>query len=263
MSSFFESPLGSRNFSTFDAFKNANDLTKPVQQHLIKVYATLATTCLIAAAGSYAHISGLFLFGGGFLSFLIGFASLIGIKAFPNIPDNKNIRYGLLFNFAFMEGLSIGPLVDYSLQIDYSGRILLIATAFTSLIFGSFTLSSLLSNKRIFIYLGGLLTSIISLLTLMSLINLFIGSRLLFTAELYLGLFMFCGYVIFDTQLIIYQATYLSSRDVVQHSLELFIDLVGIFVRILHILIKNSEDNEKRRHNNSKRNNRKTAYAGY
>ncbi|CAG8613570.1 7528_t:CDS:2, partial [Funneliformis mosseae] len=30
---------------------------------------------------------------------------------FPNTPDNKNIRYGLLFNFAFMEGLSIGPLV--------------------------------------------------------------------------------------------------------------------------------------------------------
>ncbi|CAI2168306.1 12371_t:CDS:2 [Funneliformis geosporum] len=120
MSTFFESNFGSRNSSTFEAFKNVSDLTKPIQQHLIKVYATLATACLIAAVGSYAHISGLFLFGGGLLSFLIGFASLIGIMAFPDIPDNKNLRYGLLFNFAFMEGLSIGPLVDYALQIDYS-----------------------------------------------------------------------------------------------------------------------------------------------
>lgn len=60
----FGSTFGDRNnFSTFEAFKNASDLTKPIQQHLIKVYTTLAVLCLLTAAGSYAHITGLFLFG--------------------------------------------------------------------------------------------------------------------------------------------------------------------------------------------------------
>ncbi|CAB4495000.1 hypothetical protein RhiirA5_349804 [Rhizophagus irregularis] len=256
----FGSTFGDRNnFSTFEAFKNVSDLTKPIQQHLIKVYSTLAVLCLLTAAGSYAHITGLFLFGGGLLSFLVGLVSLIGISFLPDTPNNKNIRYGLLFNFAFMEGLSIGPLIDHALNINSSGQIVLLATTFTSLIFGSFSLSSLLSNKRTFIYLGGILASAVSMLFWMAFFNAFIGSKLLYTAELYLGLFVFCGYVIYDTQLIVYRAT-LGSRDVVRHTLELFIDLIAIFVRILYILIKNSEEKENGRR---KRNNRRNQYSAY
>ncbi|GBB88443.1 hypothetical protein RclHR1_00150039 [Rhizophagus clarus] len=260
MSTSFESTFGNRNsFSTFEAFKNVSDLSKPIQQHLIKVYTALAVLCLLTAAGSYAHITGLFLFGGGLLSFLIGLVSLIGITVLPDTPNNKNLRYGLLFNFAFMEGLSIGPLIDHALNINSSGQIVLMATTITSLIFGSFTISSLLSNKRTFIYLGGVLASAISALFWMSFINAFIGSRLLFTAELYVGLLIFCGYVIYDTQLIIYRAT-IGSRDVVRHTLDLFVDLIGIFVRILFILIKNSEEKENGRR---RRNNRRTQYSAY
>jgi len=255
----FESTFGNRNNFSFEAFKNVSDLTKPIQQHLIKVYTTLAALCLLTAVGSYIHITGLFFFGGGLFSFLIGLASLIGISVLPDTPDNKNLRYGLLFNFAFMEGLSIGPLVDHALNINFSGQIVLLATTFTSLIFGSFTLSSLLSNKRTFIYLGGILTSVVSMLFWMSFVNIFIGSKFLFTAELYLGLFVLCGYVIYDTQLIIYRAT-LGSRDVVRHTLDLFVDLIGIFVRILYILIKNSEEKENERR---RRNNRRNQYSAY
>jgi len=60
------------NFSTFEAFKNVSDLSKPIQQHLIKVYATLATLCLLAAVGSFAHVTGLFLFGVCFISISFG-----------------------------------------------------------------------------------------------------------------------------------------------------------------------------------------------
>uniref|UniRef100_A0A1D1XDU4 Putative Bax inhibitor 1 n=1 Tax=Anthurium amnicola TaxID=1678845 RepID=A0A1D1XDU4_9ARAE len=258
MSTFFESTFGSRNgFSTFEAFKNMSDLTKPIKQHLIKVYATLTFLCLLTAIGSYAHITGLFLFGGGLLSFLAGLVSLVVIAALPDTPDYKTLRYGLLFNFAFMEGLSIGPLVDHALEIDSSGQIVLMATTFTTLIFGSFTLSSMLSDRRTFIYLGGILASAISMLFWMSLVNTFIGSKMLFTAELYLGLFVFCGYVIYDTQLIIHRAK-IGSRDVVRHTLDLFIDLIGIFVRILYILIKNSEEKENER----RRRGRRSQYAG-
>ncbi|CAG8491439.1 4473_t:CDS:2, partial [Scutellospora calospora] len=108
---------GLRDFSPFEAFKNMQDLSKPVKQHLLKVYLTLSTVCLVTAAGSFAHAHNLFLFGGGILSLLVGLGSLIGIMVMPDTPQNKTIRYGLLYNFAFMEGLSIGPLIDLTLMI--------------------------------------------------------------------------------------------------------------------------------------------------
>ncbi|CAG8523473.1 31593_t:CDS:2, partial [Racocetra persica] len=152
--------LGLRDFSPFDAFKNVQDISKPVQQHLLKVYLTLSTVCLTSAAGAYAHTHDLFLFN----------------------------------NFAFMEGLSIGPLIELTLMVSYSYQIIINACILTFLIFGSFTLGALLSNKRTYIYLGGILGSAISMLLWMSFINAFVGSVALFSAELYIGLGVFCLY---------------------------------------------------------------------
>lgn len=250
--------------NTFDAFKNFADLTIPVKRHLTQVYGTLATLCIVAAIGTYAHISGLFFFGGGTFSFLLALGSFIGITALPNTPDHKSIRYGLLYNFAFMEGLTIGPLIDYILVVDHSERIVMNASILTALVFGSFTLASLLTNKRSFIYLGGLLGSLLSLYSWMTFVNIFLNSKTLYSVELYLGLLMFSGYVMYDTQLIIYRATYLKSFDVVSHTLDLFIDLVGIFVRILLILFKESGDSNNsssRRRNTRER--RRADYVAY
>jgi len=67
------------------------------------------------------------------------------------------------------------------------------------------------------------------------------------SVELYVGLLMFCGYVLYDTQIIIEKATY--SQDFVWHAMSLFIDFVAIFVRILIILL-NREQTKKKKENN-------------
>lgn len=58
---------------------------------------------------------------------------------------------------------------------------------------------------------------------------------LLFQAHLYLGLILMCGFVLFDTQLII-EKRRMGNKDFVQHALELFIDFIGILRRLLIIL---------------------------
>lgn len=62
------------------------------------------------------------------------------------------------------------------------------------LIFACFTASAVLAERRSMIYLGGLLASAISVLFWTSFANSFIGSKTLWGAELYIGLFVFAGY---------------------------------------------------------------------
>ena len=77
--------------------------------------------------------------------------------------------------------------------------------------------------------------------------TLFIGGgALLFQAELYIGLFVFMGYVLFDTQLIVERAE-AGDRDYIKHALDLFVDLAAIFVRLVVILMKNAQEKQTRK----------------
>jgi len=75
-------------------------------------------------------------------------------------------------------------------------------------------------------------------------VNIFIGSYLVMQFELYFGLLLFCGFVLFDTQLIVEKFN-LGNDDFIWHSLDLFLDFVNIFRRLLIILASK----EKKRKN--------------
>lgn len=53
--------------------------------------------------------------------------------------------------------------------------------------------------------------------------------------ELYFGLVVFCGFILFDTQLIVEKFN-CGDSDYVWHSIDLFLDFVNIFRRLLIIL---------------------------
>ena len=67
-------------------------------------------------------------------------------------------------------------------------------------------------------------------------------------AYLKFGLLTACLYIIYDTQIIIEKAE-LGDRDVISHTLLLFVDLFDLFIRILKILIElqKNEDNKKKK----------------
>lgn len=62
----------------------------------------------------------------------------------------------------------------------------------------------------------------------------------------YLGLLVFAGYVLFDTQLVVERAS-AGDMDQVQHALDLFVDFMAIAVRVLVILLKNQERKQQER----------------
>ena len=53
--------------------------------------------------------------------------------------------------------------------------------------------------------------------------------------ELYFGLVIFCGFILFDTQLIVEKFEH-GDTDYLWHSIDLFLDFVNIFRRLLIIL---------------------------
>ena len=72
----------------------------------------------------------------------------------------------------------------------------------------------------------------------------------------YVGLAVFCGYIVCDTQSIIDRAdqSYGQAPSVTHDAMRLFTNLVAIFVRILIILIQNSGKKDEQNNNRRKTN---------
>ncbi|CAN7990221.1 unnamed protein product [Ixodes hexagonus] len=177
-----------------------NRLEKPVRDHLKNVYSCLAISTLAAAAGGYVHLFTDFL-QGNFMTTLLSLGLLVALFTVQDNGKNQHIRLSILVGFAFTTGLGMGPLLDVVVSVDPS----IIATAFvaTCAVFACFSLSALYSDHCRWIYIGGTLMSILSMMFVLSLANIFFGSYMLFQMHLYLGLMLFCFFVLYDTQLII------------------------------------------------------------
>lgn len=113
--------------------------------------------------------------------------------AFQSDKTASPSRVGLYLAFAACQGLAISRLVDALLVIDPS----ILGTSGT---FAAFTLGALLSKRRSLLYLGGVLGSVLSWMFIAGLDNMWMRSEAIFSLELYVRLFMFVGYVVFDTQ---------------------------------------------------------------
>ena len=103
--------------------------------------------------------------------------------------------------------------------------------------FGSFTAISLFSKRRSWLFLGGLISSIMSCLFWYRMICWMFGySRYGMDGPsmvyLMVGLFVACMYVIYDTQLIIERAER-GDKDVPSHVMILFMDLFDLFIKIV------------------------------
>ncbi|KAF2282732.1 hypothetical protein P3X46_016474 [Hevea brasiliensis] len=238
--SFFDSQSASRNRWTYDSLKNFRQISPVVQAHLKQVYLTLCCTLVASAAGAYLHILWNI---GGLLTTFACLGCMAWLLSVPPYEEQK--RVALLMAAGLFEGASIGPLIDLAIKIDPS--VLITAFVGTSVAFGCFSAAAMLARRREYLYIGGLLSSGLSiLLWLQFASSIFGGSAAIFKFELYFGLLVFVGYVVVDTQDIIEKA-HLGDLDYVKHALNLFTDFVAVFVRILVIMLKNSAEREERK----------------
>ena len=202
---------------------------------------------------------------GGILSLIATYGTLFAIMG-TSTNEFSLMRVGLLAAFSFLQGLNLGPIISYWYVVDM--EILVKALAGTAVIFASFTIAGLLDKKGSYMYLGGtsfcfcicshfscskharacvgFLLSGLNLLVLMQFANIFFRSEMVFELDLYGGLMLFAGFVVYDTQKIMLKAQ-LGVRDYILDGLTLFLDVVNIFIRILRILGKSKKEEKDNR----------------
>ena len=223
-----------------------------VRSHLKNVYASLTMTVLASTAGAYVHLFTDLLSGGGILCSLLAAGLAFGLFLTPDNGKNRSTRMGMLLGFGFLTGLGLGPLLQLAIMMNPS--IVPTALLVTSTVFACFTGASLMAPDGKYLYLGGMLTSGLSTLLWLGFINIFFRSQMLFQvrrdtwdlslpslpsvqAHIWIGLAVFCGFIMFDTQLIIRKARN-GDKDFIAHSLDLFIDFVQVFRKVLILLMQ-------------------------
>lgn len=222
-------------------------LEPSVKGHLKQVYSTLTMSVLSAAAGSYIHMySNLSQYIGGFLNLILTTGLLIALYSTPDNGKNQQRRLSYLLGFSALSGLGLGPLIEVTLYIDPT--ILPTALISTAVIFACFTISSVYGDRLKTLYYGGLLFSGLSLLSMMSLFNIFFRSQMLYQAHIYLGFALMCGFVLYDTALII-EKRRRGDSDYIGHAIMLFVDLVGMF-RYLLVLLSDKQRNDRKKKRN-------------
>lgn len=222
-----------------------NNIEPPVRYHLAKVYGCLCLTTSTAVAGALVHLSGIW--ETGLLSAFISLGLVLGLTFTRDNGKNFYQRLAMLLALGGFTGHSMGLLLDFAVMLN--PQIIVTALVGTAVVFVSLSIAALFAKRGQYLFLGGILMSVLSTMMLISFSNLLFRSQLVNDLNLYVGLVVFCGMVLYDTHIIMEKCR-LGNRDAIQHAMDLFYDVIGIFRRLLVILMQKETREERKRKNN-------------
>lgn len=132
----------------------------------------LGATTLSTAFGAILQIN--HIINGGILAAVGSLILVLGLHFYRDDGKNYYTRLGMLLAFGFCSGQTLGPLMQYIITINPA--IIFTALMGTAVTFASLSLAALLAERGKYLYLGGLLVSIINTMAILSLFNMFFQS---------------------------------------------------------------------------------------
>ena len=137
-----------------------------------------------------------------FAGFLSTIFCMLGMAYFgyqvQNQSNTEVVRLSYLAGIAFFLGFMVGPMIHAIADIE--PQILIQALLYTAISFVSFTLISLFSKRRSYLYLGGIIMTLVQGMILYRLFGWLFGAYNGHNLPyLLIGLFVSCLYVIYDT----------------------------------------------------------------
>ena len=231
-----------------DWFKVKAAISDSTRSQLTKVYALLTVGVISAAFGCYADMH--YFHSGGTFTALAGALMFAGARSLPMRKGDNTATYMFIGAAAF-EGMSLSPLIHTALR--YYPQALISVFLVSLAVFGSFSAAAVFAKRREFLYLTGIVTSMSSFLFIAYIANVFLRWRVILDLQIYMGLGLMVLYILIDTQLMIdrFENNQYFAGNYVRPACDLFIDLVGVFVRLLIILMRKAEPERRQRRSTS------------
>lgn len=213
-------------------------LTKAERMHLFKVYSMLCGALVFCASGACLHLFSDFMISEiapAIASTVLQVLTFIALCVVAPSKQYQGPRIQLLLAFAFLTGLNFGPQLGVAVIVN--PRIITDSLFAACLTFLSFSLASFLVINLFWLCLGGILLSGFCWFTLFLVLDLFIGSQLVFQIYPFAGLFLMCAFITYHNQQIVEQYCN-GDDDFVKHSIWLFCDFTDIFRLVLTLLTR-------------------------
>ena len=119
---------------------------------------------------------------------------MYGVKN-PNNSENTQIMY--LLACAFSMGFLVGPGINQFAEVK--PELLTQAALYSTTAFGGFSAVSLFSQRRSYLFLGGILMTMMQVMCLYRLVGWLMGGNMFGLGYMMIALFMACLWIIFDT----------------------------------------------------------------
>lgn len=216
-----------------DTFELDGSITTERAAFITKVYGLLTVSVLIAIGGGITSAS-MFSVRSGMPQMLglVGFVTLLVTLAMRKV---RGLNLGLLFGFSLIEGMAIGPRVAWYAAHTHDP----VVTHASITTLGAFLglTAYVFWSKTDFSYLGGFVWTALWGLIIVGLLSWFVPmGHAVNTLYSYVGVLVFIGFILYDTSNIIRKVP---TDEYVHGTIELFLDLVNLFLFILRILGSN------------------------
>jgi hypothetical protein len=172
--------------------------------------------------------------------FIPTFVSLVLLRL--GLKERYPANYALLLVLTLCISLDVG----YICAVLYAqglGQLVLQALTMTVVLFSGLTLWTFCSGSD-FSFLGGFLLVALGVLTVTGLLGFLFPGLVNNLVYSFGGALIFCGYIVFDTWRVSEKFGY---DDYIVAAIELYLDVVNLFLYILDILIKLQSKAEKKR----------------
>ncbi|HEX4204007.1 MAG TPA: Bax inhibitor-1/YccA family protein [Ktedonobacteraceae bacterium] len=222
-----DGPSGSRSAYQYQTLPYGYEGGIQASGLISKVMGLLALCFVVAAIGTFV---GFYVLTptSYIVVMILGFVVLLALRF---LIQKQGLNLFLLYLFAFIEGMGLGPLLGYYLQsapnILGEAFILTALTAFGLAIYSWTT-------KRDFSRIGDYLFGGLILLIVASLVGLFFHSALFQLVICVVGVAVFSGFVLYYVQRARYMAD--TMPNAIGLTVSLFITLINLFLYILEIL---------------------------
>jgi len=159
--------------------------------------------------------------------FFLEIGLLIGLQFVKNKPG---INLLVMFAFVFMTGITISPLLSYTLGMNGGGVIVGNAFAMTAVVFGAMSFFAIKTTKDFTSYGKPLMIALFVVIGF-SIVNMFLGNPMLSVIISGAVVFLFSILVIYDTQNIMAGAY----ETPIDGAIALYLDFLNIFTALLQL----------------------------